>query len=202
MVAPPVLDEEGAIRASALQASGESLSVSRPAEAAVASSATALDDISSVGVTSSESTSASSMLVSGLEDSSSSQTLMGGQQVSLTAPSSEGRSSVGSLSVLEAYSSLLDSSLFDSLTATAAAAAAHDASSRSPQSLPFSGTPPIPASGSTSGGSAPSSGGTGPHLSGALAFVLIALLGGKFLWYRRDFLKPDSPFQLIVNQPG
>jgi hypothetical protein len=68
--------------------------------------------------------------------------------------------------------------------------------------LPFSGTPPIPASGSTSGGSAPSSGGAGPQLSCALALVLIALLGGKFLWHRRDFLKPDSPFQLIVNQPG
>ena len=123
---------------------------------------------------------------------------MGGQQVSLTAPSSEGRSSVvGSLSAVEAYSSL-----FDSLTTTAATAAAHDASSRSPGSVPFSGAPPVPASGSTSGGSAPGSGGTGHQLSGALALVLIALLGGKFLWYRRDFLRPDSPFQLIVNQPG
>jgi len=176
-----------------------------------------------VGV-SSESTSASSLLVSGLEDSSSSQALMaqalmaqalmGGQQVSLTAPSSEGRGSsvvVGSLSALEAYSSILDSSildssildssLFDSFTATAAAAG-HEASSQSPWSLPFSGAPPVPASGSASGGSAPSSGGAGPQLSGALALVLISLLGGKFLWYRRDFLKPDSPFQLIVNQPG
>ena len=113
---------------------------------------------------------------------------------------------MGSLSALEAYSSILDSSildssLFDSFTATAAAAAAHDAASRSPWS-PFSGTPQIPASGGASGGSAPSSGGTGYQLSGALALVLISLLGGKFLWYRRDFLKPDSPFQLIVNQPS
>ena len=69
---------------------------------------------------------------------------------------------------------------------------------RVPQSLPFSGAPPAPAS----GGSAASSGGTGPQLGGALALLLIALLGGKFLWYARNFLKPDSPFQLIVNQPS
>ncbi len=67
--------------------------------------------------------------------------------------------------------------------------------------MPFSGAlpaPPAPAS----GGSAPSSGGTGLQLSGALALLLIALLGGKFLWYSRDFLKPNSAYGLIVNQPG
>jgi len=200
MVAP-VLDEEGALQGNALQAGGGSLSVSRPAEAAaVASSATTLDGISSVGVSSTEAAPASRVLASGLEDPSSSHdTLMGGQQVSPTATSSGGRS-VGSLSALEAYSSILDSSILDSLTTTAAAV--HDASSEPPLSSPFSGALPIPASGSASGGSAPSSGGTGHELGGALTFVLIALLAGKFLWYRRDFLKPDSPYGLIVNQPS
>jgi hypothetical protein len=100
---------------------------------------------------------------------------------------------------LTLFSAAERSSLLDSLTT---AAAMHEVSSQSPWSLPFSGAPPAPASGGASGVSAASSGGTGPQLGGALALLLIALLGGKFLWYARNFLKPDSPFQLIVNQPG
>jgi hypothetical protein len=133
---------------------------------------------------------ASSVLASGLEGSSSSHALVGGRQVLLTTS--------GRLA-LTLFSAAEHSSLLDSLTT---AAAMHDASSQSPWSLPFSGAPPAPASGGASGGSAASSGGTGPQLGGALALLLIALLGGKFLWYARNFLKPDSPFQLIVNQPG
>jgi hypothetical protein len=35
-----------------------------------------------------------------------------------------------------------------------------------------------------------------------LAAVLISLLGGKPLWHAREFLKPDSAYGMIVNQPG
>jgi len=27
-------------------------------------------------------------------------------------------------------------------------------------------------------------------------------LGGKCVWHARDFLKPDSAFQLAIEQPG
>jgi hypothetical protein len=113
---------------------------------------------------------------------------MGGQRVPLTTPTS-GRLAVPFFLAAK-HSSLLD---FGAMTA-----AVRGSSSRSLQSSPFSGAPLAPAS----GGSAPSSGGTGLQLSGALALLLIALLGGKFLWYVRDFLKPDSFYGLIVNQPG
>jgi hypothetical protein len=117
---------------------------------------------------------------------------MGGQRVPLTTPTS-GRLAVPFFLAAK-HSSLLD---FGAMTA-----AVRGSSSRSLQSSPFSGAPLAPASGGASGGSAPSSGGTGLQLSGALALLLIALLGGKFLWYVRDFLKPDSFYGLIVNQPG
>ena len=72
-----------------------------------------------------------------------------------------------------------------------------------PQSLPFSGGMPAgSASGGAPGGSAPSFGGAGFDLGGALTALLIALLGGKFLWYARGLLKPHSVFHLVVNQPG
>jgi hypothetical protein len=72
-----------------------------------------------------------------------------------------------------------------------------------PQSLPFSGGMPAgSASGGAPGGSAPSFGGAGFDLGGAFTALLIALLGGKFLWYTRQFLKPNSAFQLLLNEPG
>jgi hypothetical protein len=90
--------------------------------------------------------------------------------------------------------------MLDSATATTV----HNASSQAPQPLPYSGTLPVlpaPTSSSASGGSSSFSG-AGPDTGGTLALFLILFLGGKFAWYARDFLKPDSPFRLIVNQPG
>jgi hypothetical protein len=115
---------------------------------------------------------------------------MGGQHGSLTAASR----AVPLFSVGEHFS------IRDYFAAMAAAvAAARNASSQLPQSLPLSGALPgalpAPASGSASGG-------TGLDLSGALALLLSALLCAKFLWYLRDYLKPDSAYGLIVNQPG
>ncbi len=86
--------------------------------------------------------------------------------------------------------------------AAAATAAARVGSSHSPRSLPLSGAPPVPAPGGATGGSTVSSGGAGPDLGGALALILVLLLGAKFLRYARDSLKPDSIYGLIVNQPG
>jgi len=68
------------------------------------------------------------------------------------------------------------------------------------QSLPFSGAMPV--AGGASGGSAPSFGGAGPDLGGVLTLLLASLLSAKFLWYARKFLRPDSVYGLIVNQPG
>ncbi len=131
-----------------------------------------------------------SVRVGDLEGPSSSRAPMGGQRVPLTAPPS-GRPAVPLFSMAE------HSLISDFATTTVA----RNASSQLPQSLPFSGALPAPASGSASGGS--SLGGAGPHPGGALAHQrLIALLSGKFLWYARNFLKPDSAHGLIINQPG
>jgi hypothetical protein len=110
---------------------------------------------------------------------------MGGQRIPLTAPS--GRPVVPLFS-MEEHSSIGDFAI---------TTAARNASGQLPQSLPFSGTLPAPASGSASGSAS-----GGSSLGGALALLLIALLSGKFLWYARDSLKPDSVYGLIVNQPG
>jgi hypothetical protein len=92
------------------------------------------------------------------------------------------------------------SSILDSATATTV----HNASGQAPQPLPYSGTLPVlpaPTSSSASGGSFSSSGGD-RDLKGVLASFLILILGGKFVWYARDFLKPDSAFQVPIKQPG
>jgi hypothetical protein len=39
-------------------------------------------------------------------------------------------------------------------------------------------------------------------VKGVLTFVLILILGGKFVWHARDFLKPNSAFELPIEQPG
>lgn len=92
----------------------------------------------------------------------------------------------------------VDSWVLDAAARTATVV--RNASSQLPQSSPLSGAPPTPAPAGASGGS--SLGGAGPDLGGALALLLIALLGGKFLWYARNFFRPDSVYGLIVNQPG
>jgi hypothetical protein len=92
------------------------------------------------------------------------------------------------------------SSISDFATATTV----HNASSQMPQPLPYSGTLPVlpaPSSSSASGGSSSFSG-VGRDLDSVLAFILILILGGKFVWYARDFVKPDSAFQLLIKQPG
>jgi hypothetical protein len=92
------------------------------------------------------------------------------------------------------------SSILDSATATTV----HDASGQAPQPLPYSGTLPVlpaPTSSSASGGSSSSSG-ADRDLKGVLASFLILILGGKLVWDARDFLKPDSAFQLPIKQPG
>jgi hypothetical protein len=116
------------------------------------------------------------------------------KQASLTAPMGEGRLAVPFFSEGE-HSSILD---------FATATTVHNASSQVPQPLPYSGTLPVlpaPTSGSASGGSSSFSG-AGRDLEGALAFFLILILGGKFVWYARDFLKPGSTYGLPINQPG
>jgi hypothetical protein len=92
------------------------------------------------------------------------------------------------------------SSILNFPTTTTTARSIQD---RLPQSLPFSGAmPAVPASsGGASGSSAPSFGGAGSEL-GVLTLLLIALLGGKFLWNARNILKPNSIFHLVINQPG
>jgi len=130
-----------------------------------------------------------SVLVGDLEGSSSSRAPMGGQRIPLTAPPSD-RPAVPLFSMAE------HSLISDFATTTVA----RNASSQLPQSLPFSGALPAPASGSASGGS--SLGGAGPHPGGALALLLAAQQCDQFLWHVRDFLKPDSIYGLIVNQPG
>jgi len=116
------------------------------------------------------------------------------EQASLTATVGERRLAVPFFSEVE-YSSILD---------FATATTVHNASGQVPQPLPYSGTPPAlpaPTSSSASGGSSSFSG-AGRDLDGALAFVLILILGGKFVWYARDFLKPDCAFQVPIKQPG
>ena len=84
---------------------------------------------------------------------------------------------------------------------TTAAGGAHNG-------LPHSGQPPaspfqgvVPAGGAAGGFSSAGFGGTGHDLGGVLSALLIALLSGKFLWYARAFLRPNSVFLQIVNQP-
>ena len=92
------------------------------------------------------------------------------------------------------------SSILDSATATTV----HNASGQVPQPLPYSGTLPVlpaPTSSSASGGSSSFSG-AGRDVKGVLTFFLILILGGKCVWHARDFLKPDSAFQLPIKQPG
>jgi hypothetical protein len=116
------------------------------------------------------------------------------EQASLTATMGGGRLAIPFFSDGER------SSISDFATASTG----HNASSQMPQPLPYSGTLPVlpaPSSSSASGGSSSFSG-VGRNLDGALALILILILGGKFVWYARDFVKPDSAFQLLIKQPG
>ena len=123
-------------------------------------------------------------------EGSSSNGLMGGQQDLLT-PTTSGRPAVAPLF----FSAGEHSSIVDFVTTTV-----YGTSNQLPRSLPFSGA--LPAAGSAPGGSVPSLGGAGPDLGGVITLLLIALLGGKFVWYAHQFLKPNSAFRLLINQPG
>jgi hypothetical protein len=89
------------------------------------------------------------------------------------------------------------SSLFDHFVA--AATTAPD-SRGGALSLPFSGTAPAPVSGSSSSGAGASSGGSG--LGTVVLLLGITALAGRLMLFSRKFLKPNSAYELIVNQPG
>jgi hypothetical protein len=55
------------------------------------------------------------------------------------------------------------------------------------------------AAGSLSSGSSSGGGGTA---FGILTLMIVSLLGGKFLWSARDFLKPDTTLLLTIERPG
>ena len=89
------------------------------------------------------------------------------------------------------------------LGSTSTTTTEHSTAARLPQSLPFSSPlPTLPASGNASGGAASGSGGGAPFVGGVLALFPTAFLGGRAVWYAREFLEPDSVFGSIVNQPG
>jgi hypothetical protein len=67
-----------------------------------------------------------------------------------------------------------------------------------PQPFPASGMP-VAAGGFSSGSSSSSSVGLDTGILGLLA---ILLLGGKFLWSTRDFLKPNTALLLAIERPG
>jgi len=112
-----------------------------------------------------------------------------GDQPVLPTPTTSGHPAVAPLFLVGEHPSILDF-----------ATRMYGTSTQLPQPLPLSGA--LPAVGSTTGGSAPGSASAGLDLGGVLTVLLIALLGGKFLWHAREFLKPTSVFQLVVNQPG
>ena len=121
-----------------------------------------------------------------LEGSSSSRGFVGTQQA-LVALS--GRPAVPLFSTGEEHSPILDFAPTTTVHGTS--------NNQLPQSVPFSGAlPAVPAPGGSS------MGGTAPDAGGVLTLLLIALLGGKALWYARNFIKPNSVYGLIINQPG
>ena len=120
-----------------------------------------------------------------LEGSSSSRGFVGTQQA-LVALS--GRPAVPLFSTGE-HSPILDFAPTTTVHSTS--------NNQLPQSAPFSGAlPAVPAPGGSS------MGGAGPDAGGMLTLLLIVLLGGKALWYARNFIKPNSVYGLIINQPG
>jgi hypothetical protein len=68
-----------------------------------------------------------------------------------------------------------------------------------PQPFPAGGMPV--AAGGFSGGSTSSSSGGGLD-TGILGLLAVLLLGGKFLWSARDFLKPNTAPLLAIERPG
>jgi hypothetical protein len=106
-------------------------------------------------------------------------------------------SSYGSAGVLNSYSAHVSHSLLSGLISTLSYGGVEDLLNQRPQ--PFSpGVPPV--SGSSSGSSSGYGGGNG--LLGILALVSLLLLSGKFLWSRREFLKPSSALLPIIERPG
>jgi hypothetical protein len=59
----------------------------------------------------------------------------------------------------------------------------------------------MPAVGSLSGGSSLSSS-SGGLWAGILGLLVVLLFGGKFLWFARDFLKPNAALLLAIERPG
>ncbi len=149
------------------------------------------------------STSPSSLVPSPLEESASSSAssvVAGGS--TLVAPQRnlvELSSSYEWARVLNSYTAHVSHSLLSSgLIPTLSYSAVEDLLNQVPQ--PFSPGVPPAGSGSSSGSSSGYGGGMG--LLGILALLSSLLLGGKFLWSRRDFLKPSSAFVPIIERPG
>ena len=95
---------------------------------------------------------------------------------------------------------LESSSLLDGVSSVATAAyAIHDGAGKAPQ-LPFSGTYPVPLSGASSSAFGASLGDSG---AGSLVVLLgISALAAGLLISSREFLRPNSAYGLIGNQPG
>jgi hypothetical protein len=180
-VVAPVLNEgSGVLQAPSALASSAPVSSSAPPAAA--------EGVSLVGASRSTPASSTPSVTGNLEDAYNE--LIASQLIPLAA-TTRGHPGVVSLFSLGEHRSVLDF----------ATSTVGSASNQLPQSLPFSGSlPAAPASGSASGGSG--LGGAGPGEKAILSLLLIGLLGGKLLWHAREFLKPNSVYGQIVNQPG
>jgi hypothetical protein len=93
----------------------------------------------------------------------------------------------------------LSLSFFESLASFDLLTRIEGTQSQMPQPSPAGETPA--AAGGFSGGSSSSSSGSGLETA-ILGLLAILLLGGKFSWSARDFLKPNATLLLAIERPG
>jgi hypothetical protein len=96
------------------------------------------------------------------------------------------------------YSKQVDLSFFEKVLLSLNLAGMKGVQDQMPQAFPDGA---MPAAGSLSGGSSLSSS-SGGFEAGILGLLAVLLLGGKFLWTARDFLKPNAALLLAIEQPG
>jgi hypothetical protein len=96
------------------------------------------------------------------------------------------------------YSKQVDLSFFEKVLLALNLARMKNVQDQMPQAFPDGA---MPAAGSLSGGSSSSSSSGGLE-AGILGLLAALLLGGKFLWTARDFLKPNAALLLAIEQPG
>ena len=114
----------------------------------------------------------------------------GGQQV--TSMTAAGESSPAALSFLSV----------GDRTSLSHPSGEYGAAATQSQPLPIPSSLPIGSASGNAPASAASSMGGAPYAGAILVLILFALSGGMSAWYAREFLKPDSVFGLIINQPG